>query len=64
MLMCDNFPLIFHKIPEVRTVHALLCLDLACVYNSQSSCVVVKKWLHYVNDKLFSASMTIFSKLY
>ena len=33
---------------------------------SQSSCLVVEEWLHYVvllNDKLFSASMTIFSEL-
>ena len=37
------------------------CSDLACVSNSQSSCVVAEKWLHCVvllHDKLFSASMT------
>ena len=41
--MCDDFLLLFPKILEVSTVHAWLCSDLACVYNSQSSCVVVEE---------------------
>ena len=63
MLMCDDFLLLFPKTPQqVRTMYAWLCSDLACVSNSQSSCVVVEKWLHCVvllHDKLFSASMTM-----
>jgi len=62
MLMRDNFLLLFSKRPQVRTMYAWLCSDLACVSNSQSSCVVVEKWLHCVvllHDKLFSASMTM-----
>ena len=34
MLMCDNVLLLFPKMPQVRTMHAWLCSDLACVYNS------------------------------
>ena len=48
MLMCDN--LLFPKMPQVRTMHAWLRSDM----------------LHYVvllHGKIFSASMTIFSKL-
>ena len=43
-------------------MYAWLCPDLACVSNSQSSYVVVEKWLHCViqlHDKLFSAKMTM-----
>ena len=43
MLMRDDFHLLFSKMPEVRTMHVWLCSDLACVYNSQSNCVVVEK---------------------
>ena len=62
MLMSDNFILLFPKRPQVRNMYARLCSDLACVSNSQSSYVVVEKWLHCVvllHDKLFSASMTM-----
>ena len=62
MLMRMALFLLFPKRPQVRTMYAWLCSDLACVSNSQSSCVVVEKWLHYVvllHDKLFSASMTM-----
>ena len=44
MLMCDDFLLLFPRMPQVRTMHALPCSDLPCVYNSQqSSCVVVEE---------------------
>ena len=32
MLMHDDFLLLFPKIPQVKTMHAWLCSDLACVY--------------------------------
>ena len=60
MLMRDDFLLLNR--PQVRTMYAWLCTDLASVSNSQSSCVVVETWLHCVvllQDKLFSASMTM-----
>jgi len=50
--MHDDFVLLFPKRPQVSTMHAWLCSDLACVYNNQSSCIV----LHCVvllHDKLF-----------
>ena len=62
MLMCDIFLLLFPKMPQVRTMYASLFSDLACVSNSQSSCIVVETLLHCVvllHDKLFSASMTM-----
>ena len=64
MLMRDNFLLLFPRRPQVRTTfYAFVQLTLiACVSNSQSSCVVVEKWLQCVvllHDKLFSPSMTM-----
>ena len=45
--MRDDFLLLFSKMPEVCKdyMHAWLCSDLACVYNSQSiaACVVVEE---------------------
>ena len=58
MLMRDDLSLLFPKMPQVRTMHAWLCSDLA---------VLVEEMAHYVvllHDNLFSASMRIFSKLY
>jgi len=43
MLMHEDFLLLFANMPQVTTMHAWLCSDLACVYNSQSTCVVVEE---------------------
>ena len=50
-------------------MHAWLCSDLACVYDSQSSCVVLEEMVVLLHDKLFSESslqvcMTIFLNLF
>ena len=67
MLMHDNFLFLFPKMLLVRTMHAWLCSDFSlCIHNSQSSCVVIEEITPLsgtIHDKLFSASMTIFSKL-
>ena len=47
----------FSKIGQVQNLYARLCLDLAYVYSSQSSCVLVGQ------TAPFSATMKNFSKL-
>ena len=42
MLMRDDFLLLFPRMPQVRAMYACLYSDLACVSNSQSSCVGVE----------------------
>ena len=56
-----NFHL-FLKDTSSKDMHARLCSDLDCNYNSQSSCMLVG---HMVvpHDKLFSATIMVFSKL-
>ena len=43
--MRDDFLLLYSPrcLKYVKTMHAWLCSDLACVYNSQSSCIVVEE---------------------
>ena len=44
------------KMPQVKTLHAKLCSDLAYVYSSQSSYILVEQTAPF-HDKLSYATM-------